>query len=105
MTQLAGDSQTAAVGFYDGFADRESHAGAVDLHALISATIKLFENQGLLEIVDARTAMGDAGGAYFIVRFGVDADGSAGGRILGRVVAQVHKVFFNVRGIHASIGK
>jgi hypothetical protein len=40
VPQLAGDPETSAVGFYDGFADRQSQAGSVDLHALVSSAVE-----------------------------------------------------------------
>ena len=62
-----------------GFADRQSHARAVDLHALVSSPVKLFEDEGLLKIVDAGTAIGDVDGEQLVVLgFGGDADRSTG---------------------------
>ena len=66
MPQLTGNSETPAVGFHYGFADRQSHAGSVDLDALVSSAIELFEDEGLLEIVDAGTAIGNAGFVHAI---------------------------------------
>jgi len=67
------------VGFYYGFADRQSHAGSVDLHALVSSAVKFFEDEGLLEIVDAGTAIGNADVECLVLGLGGDADRSAGG--------------------------
>ena len=79
MSQLTGDTEPAAVGFDDGFADGQSHAGSVDLHTLISSTIEFLEDKGLLEIVDARTAIGDADVQCLILSFRRDTDWSARG--------------------------
>src|SRR5271156_732336 len=43
MADLAGDSNFAAVGFYDGFGDGETHTGALYLQAMISSPVELFE--------------------------------------------------------------
>jgi len=79
MSQLTGNSETPAVGFYYGFADRQSHAGSVDLHALVSSAVEFFEDEGLLKIVDAGTAIGNAGDECIVLGFRSDADRSAGG--------------------------
>src|SRR5437879_11722531 len=79
VPQLASDSQPPAVGFYDGFADCQSHAGSVDLHALVSSAIKFFEDEGLLEVVDARTSISNAGDECFVLGFCSDADRRTGG--------------------------
>ena len=44
MPQLAGNTEAATVGLHDGFADGQPHAGAVDLHALVSSAVELFED-------------------------------------------------------------
>ena len=59
----------------DGFGDRQTHAGAANEIALIFAAIKLVENHGLFEVVDAGTAVGDAGGDGIAVEFSGDGDG------------------------------
>src|ERR1039458_3574312 len=69
VPQLAGEAETAAVGFYYGFADGQAHARAVDLHALVSSAVKFFEDERLLEIVDAGTAIGDVDGEHLVVVF------------------------------------
>ena len=68
MPQLAGNAEPPAVGFHDGFADGQSHAGAVDLHPLVASTIKLFEDERLLEIVDTGTAIGNIDGEGLVLR-------------------------------------
>src|SRR5258708_260816 len=60
VPQLAGDAKPAAVGFDNRFTDGQTHAGSVDLHALVSSAVELFENKRLLKIVDAGTAIGNA---------------------------------------------
>ena len=45
----------------DGFRNRQAHAGALDLKALILAAIKFFEDEALLWVVNAIAAVGDAG--------------------------------------------
>src|ERR1700721_3077706 len=91
VAQLACDSELAAVGFYNGFADGQSHAGSVDLHALIPAAVEFFEDERLFEIVNARTAIGNADGQHLLVvrGFGGTPDGSARGRTLGGVLCQL----------------
>src|SRR5208282_3100372 len=81
VPQLAGDAKPSAMGFHDGFADRQSHAGAVDLHALVSSAVEFFEDEGLLKIVDAGTAIRDVDGEHLVPVLGFrrDADRSTGG--------------------------
>src|SRR5664279_3311239 len=95
MPQLAGDAEAAAVGFYYGFADRQSHARSVDLHALVSSAVEFFENEGLLEIVYAGTAIGNADVECLVLGFRGDADRSLGGRVFSGVLDQVHEDFLN----------
>src|SRR5271157_1876650 len=44
VPQLAGDAESPTVSFDDDFADRQSHAGSGDLHALILSAIQFFED-------------------------------------------------------------
>ena len=67
------------MGFHDGFADGQPHAGSVDLHALVSSTIKFFEDERLLKVVDAGAAIGNTDGECVAFGFGGDADRSTGG--------------------------
>src|ERR1019366_6503572 len=98
VPQLAGEAEAAAVDFYYGFADRQSHARAVDLHALVSSAVKFFEDEGLFKIVDAGTAIGNADveGLVGVLGFRGDADRSTGGRVFGGVLEQVHQDFLDV---------
>jgi hypothetical protein len=97
----------AAVGFDDGFADGQSHAGAVDLHALISSTIKLLEDQRLLEVVDAGTSVGDADGKRRVrcAGFGRDSDGSGGRGIFRGILDQVDQHLLDVSRVHAGVAQ
>src|SRR5208282_5975324 len=74
VSQLAGDAEPPAVGFYYGFADGQPHAGAVDLYALVSSAVKFFENEGLLEIVDTGTAIGNADVECLVLVLGFRGD-------------------------------
>ena len=111
MPQLAGQAKAAAVRFYNRLADRQSHTRAMNLYALIASPVELFKDEGLFEVVNAGAAVGDADGEHAwlvrdrIARFGGDADGSTGGRILGRIFEQVNKNFSYMRRVHASRGK
>ena len=60
VPQLASDSDLAAVSFYDSLGDGQSHASALYLQSLIAPTIKLLEDQRLLEIIDSRAMVRDA---------------------------------------------
>src|SRR5271169_1914751 len=78
VSQLAGDAEASAVGFHDGFADGQSHSGSVDLHALVSSAVELFEDEGLLEIVDAGAAVGNVDGEHLVVVLGFGGDAYRG---------------------------
>jgi hypothetical protein len=69
MPQLTRNSEAAAVGFHYGLADRQSHARPVDLHALVPSAIEFFEDEGLLEIVDAGTAIGNTDDECLVLGF------------------------------------
>src|SRR5882672_212549 len=78
MSQLAGDADASAVGFDDGFADRQPHSCSVYPDALVLAAVELFEDQSLLEVVDAGAAIGDAGGQRPVFGLCGNANRSAG---------------------------
>ena len=75
VAKLAGDADTSLVSCDDGLGDRQAHAGAAHEIALIFAAIKFIENHGLFEVVDAGTAVGDAGGDGVAGLFSGDGDG------------------------------
>ena len=77
------------MGFDDCFSNRQAHAGTLNLQALISTTVELFEYQGLFEIVNAWPAVGYAGHHHPIPDFCVDLNRGLGGRILGCVFKQL----------------
>ena len=105
MSELAGEAEMAAVGFDYGFADGQSHASSVDLHALVPSTIKFFEDKRLLKIVDAWAAIGNADVKSLILGFRGDADRSADGRVFCGVFDQVYQNLLDVRGVHARVRK
>src|ERR1039457_7544770 len=107
VPQLAGEAEAAAVDFDYGFADRQAHARAVDLNALVSSAVEFFEDEGLFKIVDAGTAIGNADveGLVGVLGFRGDADRSTGGRGFGGVLDQVHQDFPDVSGVPAGGGE
>src|SRR5580698_735209 len=74
VAKLAGDADTSLVGRDDGLGDRQSHSSAAHEVALIFAAVKLVENHGLFEVVDARAAIGNAGGDGVAGLFSSDGD-------------------------------
>ena len=58
MSGLAGHTNRSTVHFYDGFGDSQAHARALNGHSLGAAAIKLFEDHGLIEVVDSRPMVG-----------------------------------------------
>ena len=81
MAALAGKGHAAAVCFDDGFGDGQTHAGALYQIALILTTIEFFEDEALLEVVNAGAAVGDAGGDEIAGEFRGDGDGLADGAL------------------------
>jgi hypothetical protein len=49
------------VGFHDGFGDGQPHARALNTVALVAAAVELVKDQGLFEVIDAVSVIGDAG--------------------------------------------
>jgi len=45
MAKLAGHSDAASVRFDDGLCDRQTHTGSLNSRSLVSAAIKLVEDQ------------------------------------------------------------
>ena len=80
----------------------KAHAGALHEVALILATIKFFEDEGLLEVVNAGAAVGDAGDDEIAGRFRGDGDGLGRGRILIGVLEQMDKSLAGAGEIHAN---
>jgi hypothetical protein len=74
MAGLAGHADLAAVGLDDCFGNCQAHPGALDLQALIATAIKLLEYQGLLEIVDPWSPVGDAGHYHPVADFSGDVN-------------------------------
>ena len=101
MAWLAGNADLAAVGFDDCFGNRQAHACALNLQALISTAIELFEYQGLFEIVDAWSAVGDAGHYHPVPDFSCDLNRRLGRRILGCVFQQLGYDFRDAVFIHS----
>src|SRR5579864_125603 len=69
---LAGNAYFAAMGFDDCLGDRQTHAGALHLQALIATSIELLEYEGLFEVVDAGSAVSDAGHHHPVSDFSGD---------------------------------
>src|SRR5208283_5160518 len=67
--QLRGHADGPAVRLDNRLRDGQSHAGALNAVALVAPAIKLLEDKGLLHVVDARTAVGDAQADHFPRRF------------------------------------
>ena len=86
---MAGDGDGPAVGFCDGPADGQAHAGAGGGGGAVTGAVELFEDERLLERVDAYTAIGDAAGDGVGAAFGADEDGLAGGGVLGGVLEEI----------------
>src|ERR1700721_449711 len=103
MPQLAGDSEPPAMHLDDRFADRQPHAGSVDLHALVSSSVEFFKNKGLFKIVDAGPAVGNAGSDHLLLRLRGNADGSAARRVFGGVLDTGHHASLVVTGINARV--
>src|SRR5271157_3413856 len=59
--ELTGYADGAVVSFDDCLGDGKSHARALDAVALIAAAIELVKDERLLEVVDARSVIRDAG--------------------------------------------
>src|SRR5580704_19195959 len=95
MAKLAGDADGSLVSGNDGFRDRQPHAGAAHKIALILAAIKFVENHGLLEVVDAGAAVGDAGGDGVASLFRGDGDGLLLRRVKIRVVNELDDGFLD----------
>ena len=93
MAQLAGHANRASVGFDDGFGDGQSHARSLNSRSLIAPTIKLVENQRLLEIINARTSISDADSELSISNLSSNMNWGVGRRIFCRVFNQVHQYF------------
>ncbi len=87
---LAANSNLTSVQFDDRFCDGQAHAGALDGHSLVSASIKLLENHVLLHVVDSRTVVGNAGDHLTAwAEFCDDVDGGPGGRVLSGILQQM----------------
>ena len=79
----------------DSFGDREAHAGAADLVALITTAIELVKDEALFEGVDTGTAIRNA--KDHAVGIGLSRNGD--GLLLGRVeVGVVDELNENVAG-------
>src|ERR1700742_1231197 len=90
-TRLADDADAAAVGFDDGFADRQSHPRAARAVTLIASAIELVENQRLLEGIDARAMVGDADLQLLLLHCLRHADRSLRPGIFCGVLQQMHQ--------------
>src|SRR5271154_4711796 len=75
VSRLTGNADLAAVSFDDRLGDGQSHARALHLQALVATAIKLLEDQGLFEVVDARSAISDTDHHHAAPGFRSDVDG------------------------------
>ena len=82
-----------------------AHAGALHLHPLVPAAIKLVEDQRLLEVVDARAAVGDTRHHHAIADFSGDVDRRIWRRVLGGVLQQVSDDLGNALAIGPNRGQ
>src|SRR6185437_6429850 len=85
VAELADQANDAAMRFYDGFRDGQSHARALHTITFTFATIELVKNQSLFEIVYARPVIGHTNDKLTITRF----CGNMNRRLAGRVFTGV----------------
>ena len=102
---LAGYTDLAAMGFDDCFGNGKAHACALHLQTLISTAIELFEYQGLFEIVDSRSTVGDAGHNGAVAELRCDLDRRFWGRVLGCVLQQLSYDFCDPAFVHPDQGQ
>jgi hypothetical protein len=69
VTELAGDSDRAAVRLDDGLRDGQSHTRSLDLKTLVLAAIEFVKDQAYFHIFDARALIGDARDQRSIAHF------------------------------------
>jgi hypothetical protein len=58
---------------------------------LVPSTVKLVEDEALLEIVDPRTVVSDTGDEHLVLDLRRDLNGLVGGRILCGIRQQLHQ--------------
>ena len=90
---------------YYGLGDRQAHSRPLDGHSLIASAVELFENHGLLEVVDAWTVIGYAGDELPSAHIGRYMDGRTGRRVFTGVVEELRKDFYYPIQVHFHRGQ
>src|SRR5690349_494439 len=100
-TNLTGHSDLATVQLDNRLGDRKTHAGTLDQHSLIAATIEFFKNHFLLHGIDARTAVSHTGYNFGALQFCYDLNWSLRGRVFRGVIQELRNHLTNAFEIHA----
>ncbi len=89
MAWLAGEGDSAAVGFGDGAADGKAHACSWGRAGMRFATVEAFKDERLLGGIDADAPIGHADGDAAVFGFGGDGDGGTSAGVFASVFEEV----------------
>ena len=88
-SQLTDHPYLSPVQLDDRLCDGQSHPSALDNHALVTATVKLFEDHLFFDFVDSWTVIGHARDHLRTFQIGAHSNWSLGRRVLSSVVEKV----------------